>query len=160
MNYNGLFDGKIHRDQRRMKLFESYQFECSCAACNLSDEELKTQNDMCDEFITTWIGIKTFGIQEMCTKFPNVTSMIDIHMKCYKELYRIAEKLNIFKRREILEKIVEGGFNAASLAPSDSGEYCNYFANIGLEISMVVPGVEQSETIKWIERNMVDYRDI
>ena len=143
MNYNGIIDGEIHRDQRRIKLFESYQFNCLCAACNLSDEELKTQNQMCDEFNTIWNKK-----QQIIAR--NIVLIPDELMKYYKELYNIAEKLNIFKRKTILQKIVEEGFIGACLVSSWDDYY--YFAKIGLEISKVVHGKEQSETIQWEKR--------
>ena len=80
VNYNGIIDDKIHRDQRRIKLYESYQFKCSCAACNLSDEELKTQNEMCDELIAIWNKKQQMIAREIALKPDEL-------MKYYKELY-------------------------------------------------------------------------
>jgi hypothetical protein len=145
VNYNGIIDGEIHRDQRRRKLFESYQFNCSCAACNISDEELKTQNEMCDELIATWNKKQQIIAREIAFKPDEL-------IKYYKKLYSIAEKLNIFKRKTILQKIVEEGFIGACLVSSSSWDDYYYFAKIGLEISKVVHGKEQSETIQWEKR--------
>ena len=49
MNYIGMIDD-VHRDQRRISLFQSHNFACVCPACDLPEEQLQVQDRLSDEF--------------------------------------------------------------------------------------------------------------
>ena len=108
MNYIGLIND-IHRDQRRKCLFESHQFDCFCTGCNLSEEHLKDQNKLCDEF--NRLMYKKKEVKEIYKKMENSDTTEEL--KCIKELYKTAKNLGIFRRVEMLNEIVEEGFDAA-----------------------------------------------
>ena len=90
-------------------------------------------------------------------------------VKYLKELYKTAQDLKIFKRSEILKRIVEEGFNSAcqgyltkNLVEEKKSAFwkdiCN-FTNDGLEISTTIHGVDHSETIEWRERKEYPVKD-
>ena len=162
LNYNGTMEN-IHRNDRRIYLFEKYQFTCHCDGCDLSEEELKTQNEMCDEF--------NILLNEMF-KFDAATAFDTVELNCLKKLNEIAKNLKTFKSIPILQEIVEKGFDTACQGylkmcekekiPNLGGikekktrfwqDICD-FAKEGLEISTLLLGLEHWITKEWIKRN-------
>ena len=165
----------IHRDQRRTHLFKTYNFICVCPACDLSEEQLQVQNKLCDEFNTLMIKKKAFEAMNVSAGYSINNGNTWKELICLKELYKIAKGLKFFRRAEILEQIVEEGFDAACqgyLTMCEIGktpnarshralvtekktnfwkDVCN-FAKDGLEISTTVHGPEHSKTIEWRKR--------
>ena len=165
MNYIGLMDNDIHRDQRRRSLFKSHNFTCVCNGCDLSDKQLKVQNRLCDEFERLMNEKNEFQAKNA---YENNSDMSE-EVKCLKELYKTAQDLKFFKRSEILTRIVEEGFNSAckgyltkNLAEEKKTAFwkdiCN-FASDGLEISTTIRGADHSETIEWRERKEYPVKD-
>ena len=153
VNYYGIMEN-IHRNDRRIYLFENYQFTCHCDGCDLSEEELKTQNEMCDEF--------NMLLNEMY-EFDAVTAFNTVELNCLKKLNEIAKNLKTFKSITILQEIVEKGFDTACQGYLNFGEIeenktrfwndiCD-FAKEGLEISTLLLGLEHWITKEWIKRN-------
>ena len=103
----------IHRDQRRTHLFKTYNFICVCPACDLSEEQLQVQNKLCDEFNTLMIKKKAFEAMNVSAGYSINNGNTWKELICLKELYKTAKGLKFFRRAEILEQIVEEGFDAA-----------------------------------------------
>ena len=165
----------IHRDQRRTHLFKTYNFICVCPACNLSGKQLQTQNKLCDEFNTLMIKKKEFEAMNVSAGYSINNGNTWKELICLKELYKIAKGLKFFRRAEILEQIVEEGFDAACqgyltmceiekkpnrksplalVTKKKTGfweDVCT-FSNIGLQISTTVSGADHSETKEWGKR--------
>ena len=168
-------NNNIHRNQRRTHLFQSYNFDCVCPACDLSEEQLQAQNKLCDEFDTLMIKKKEFEAMNVSTNYSKINTDTWEELKCLKELYKTAKDLKFFRRAEILEKIVGEGFDAACqgyltmcgiekkrnrksplalVKEKKTGfweDVCT-FSNIGLQISTTVSGADHSETKEWGKR--------
>ena len=165
MNYIGLMDNDVHRDQRRTYLFESHNFTCVCNSCDLSEKQLKVQNRLSDEFER--LMNKKNEVKAKNAFIDNSDTSEEV--KCFKELYKTAQDLKFFRRSEILKIIVEEGFNSAcqgyltrNLVEEKKTAFwkdiCN-FANDGLEISTTIRGADHSETIEWRERKEYPVKD-
>ena len=72
-------------------------------------DHLKAQNKLCDEFNSLMDRKKE--VKEIYKKMENSDTTEEL--KCLKELYKTAKDLGIFRRVEILNEIVEEGFDAA-----------------------------------------------
>jgi hypothetical protein len=166
-----MIDKTVHRDQRRRSLFESHNFACVCSACDLSDEQLQAQNRLSDEFIR--LINKKEELKSMNAAMNNYDTSDKV--KCIKDLYKTAKDLKIFRRKAILHKIVEEGYDAAcqgyltmceiekkvnsvdppAIVKAEKTVFwkdvCN-FAKVGFEISATVHGSEHSEAIQWRKR--------
>ena len=158
-------DNDIHRDQRRTHLFKSHNFTCVCNGCDLSDKQLKVQNRLSDEFERLMNKKNEFQAKNAYENNSDTSEEV----KCLKELYKTAQDLKIFKRSEILTKIVEDGFNSAckgyltkNLSEEKKSAFwkdvCT-FANDGLELSTTIRGADHSETIEWRERKEYPVKD-
>ena len=112
-------------------------------------------------------------VKEIYKKMENSDTTEEL--KCLKELYKTAKDLGIFRRVEILNEIVEEGFDAACqgyltmceiekkpnrksplalVTKKKTGfweDVCT-FSNIGLQISTTVSGADHSETKEWGKR--------
>ena len=165
LNYIGLMDNDIQRDERRTYLFESHNFTCVCDSCDLSEKQLKVQNRLSDEF-ERLMNKKNEVKAKNAFKDNSDTSE---ELKCLKELYKTAQDLKFFRRSEILKIIVEEGFNSAcqgyltkNLVEEKKTAFwkdiCN-FANDGLDISTTIRGADHSETIEWRERKEYPVKD-
>ena len=94
VNYIGLMDNDIQRDQRRAYLFESHNFTCVCNSCDLSEKQLKVQNRLSDEF-ERLMNKKNEVKAKNAFKDNSDTSE---EVKCLKELYKKAQDLKFFRR--------------------------------------------------------------
>ena len=171
MNYIGMISD-VHRDQRRLSLFRSHNFACVCPACDLPEEQLQVQNRLSDEF-ERLLNMKK-EVKAINASMNN--SDTSEELKCLRNLYKTAKDLKCFRRVEILNQIVEQGFDAAcqgyltwlemeklTLAnriPKEMldgkksmfwKEVCT-FAKVGLDISTTVYGPEHSKCIEWRKR--------
>ena len=169
MNYNGMIDD-VHRDQRRIYLKQSHNFACVCPACNLPEEQLQVQDRLSDEF-ERLLNMKK-DVRAINASMNN--SDTSEELKCLKNLYKTAKDLRFFRRVEILNNIVEQGFDAACQGyltwvkmeklknrfpremldgkKSMFWKDVDTFAKIGLEISTTVYGPEHSKCIEWRKR--------
>ena len=145
------------RDERRNYLFENYHFHCNCIGCDLTEEELNTQNKLCQEYRTIMAHKEDQKrINKLMSNFDTSSEVDDL-----KSLYTLAKGLKIMKHWIILQVIVKEGFDAACQGylttilktKRDSFERnITSFANAGYCISFHVRGPEHSITKSWQKR--------
>ena len=146
------------RDERRHCLRETYHFHCNCIGCNLTEEELKIQNEKCAECKKIWAQRKELKRMNKLMRSSDTSNEIDD----LKAIYKLAKDLKIIGRRTILIHILEEGFDAACqgyLTMILNGhkrdnfmKNIEGFASAGYEISKVVHGPEHSDTLAWQKR--------
>ena len=167
-----MIDDDIHRDQRRIALFQSHNFACVCPACDLPEEQIQVQDRLSDKFERLLEMKKDVKAKNASMNNSDTSE----ELKCLKNLYKTAKDLRFFRRVEILKQIVEQGFDAACqgyltflemeklpLANRIPREMLDEkksmfwrevgtFAKVGLEISTTVYGPEHSKCIEWRKR--------
>ena len=168
INYN-IVDAEergMTRDERRAYLKEIYHFHCNCIGCDLSEDELKIQNEKCGEYRKIVSHMKEQDrVNELIVMRTSDTSS---EVDDLKALYKLAKELKIVRHRIILRDIAEEGFDAACqgyltmieiLKSANSTVHkekrdnfwqnLTCFANAGYDISKVVNGPEHSDTLDW-----------
>ena len=146
------------RDERRYYLGEIYHFHCNCIGCDLTEEELKIQNERCAEYRKTWAHYKAIKKVNQLMWSTDTSNEIDD----LKAIYKLAKDLKIIGLREILLRILEEGFDASCYRcimmimnghkRDDFMKNIECFASAGYEISKVVHGPEHSDTLAWQKR--------
>ena len=160
--------GKHDREERRAFLMDLYHFHCNCIGCDISEDELKIQDEKCAEYSTIWAHMKEQKRVSELMRSSDTSSEIDD----LKALYKVAKGLKILGHRYILTFITGEGFDAACrgyltmvemLKSTNStvhkkGKKDNFwrniacFANAGYDLSKNVNGTEHPDTLGWQER--------
>ena len=165
VNYGGI--EVLDTNERREKL-SGFYFHCICPACDLSEEDLIKEKKSCQ---------KMRELKEKCSML-NVQDEHDIFMylnirkevECLKEMYQIAKKLKILRIKSLLQDIVEPGFDASCQGFYDMNKVykgmtlanlpekkkfyvdAQNFASVGMKLSLMLYGKENSETMDWLSR--------
>ena len=156
VNYMYIGTSIYTRDERRNYLFENYNFHCNCIGCDLTEEELNTQDKMCQEYRTIVAHKEDQKrLKKLMNNFDTSSEVDDL-----KSLYKLAKDLKIVKHWIILQVIVEGfdaacqGYLTTALKTKRDSFKKNItsFANAGYCISFHVRGPEHSITKSWQKR--------
>ena len=68
------------RNERREELYKFHYFHCMCEACDVSDEEVKKQTEICNQF-------------KDLEKRHSVDTNLRIQVNIFKEMYNLAKSM-------------------------------------------------------------------
>ena len=101
------------RDERRSILEKGWGFRCMCSACDVSDDEVVKNKEICGEFLaTTLMGRE---LSETYTAFDAESNICvqQSHVNNMKTMYKLAKQMGTLKIVKILF-ILDAGFKLAS----------------------------------------------
>ena len=153
------------RERRRSELKEDFNFNCNCKACDLTEEEIKEETKVIEEFNEKWKRHEDF---KKAASLASVTAqpLLKQEAECLKKMYQLAKEIKTMDRRTFLNEIVEEAFDischgaASSRFSNSMGNVeeawmkdANMFANIGLVIAKTLFGEDHSMTKEWKARS-------
>lgn len=139
------------RNERREELYKFHYFHCMCEACDVSDEEVKKQTEICNQYKDLEIGWHSVDLR--------------IQVNIFKEMYNLAKSMKTMKRITILHGPLEFGFAAACKGamvsksigkPQLTQEFLKdaaSFTKAGIVISEWLYGELHSIAKDWVRRN-------
>ena len=165
INYKGT--EVLDTNERRKKL-SWLSFHCICPACDLSEKDLIEEKKSCQK-MKELQDKRELHYRDQDGQEHDIFLYLKIRkeVECLKEMYKIAKKLKTLRIEWILGNIVEPGFDAscqgfynmnkvAALAnlPDKNKFYVDVqnFASVGLKLSSMLYGKENSKTMDWLSR--------
>ena len=159
-------DDKSHsilmsREERRAFLKNNWIFDCGCEGCDATESEEEAKK-MKKYKVELQRKKEYKNAADNAITFVVAQKYVQLESKALKNMYKIAREIKTFSRRTFLQVIVEEAFDvnaqgAASAVYSRKDESswveeAKTFAEMGLQMSKTLYGVDHSETKKWEER--------
>jgi len=157
----------LDTNERREKLSGFYYFHCICQACDLSEEDLIEEKKNCQKYRELKEKRKILLRNQDAEHDIFLHLNIRKEVEYLKEMYQIAKKLKILRVNNILQEIVEPGFDASCQGfynmnkvaalknlPEKKMFYNDIqnFATVGMKLSLMIFGKEHEETKNWLSR--------
>ena len=151
----------MSREERRAFLRDNWNFDCNCEGCDATESEEEAKK-MKKYKVELQRKKEYKNAADNAVTFVVAQKYVQLELKALKNMYRIAREIKTFSRRIFLQFIVEEAFDvnsqgAASAVHSrkDASSWvqeAKTFAEMGLQMSKTLNGVDHSETKKWEER--------
>ena len=141
------------RDERRTHLKNYFQFHCTCDACEISEEKAEKEREICSKYK---------ALKRECSNLIGRAEVNNL-----KEMYKLAKDMRTLRIGEILNSIVEIGFDSAcqgflnSRDPSAKQEFkqdVHSFTKVGVLLSKRLYGESHSEVKNWIDKENNDIK--
>ena len=152
---------------RRAKLKGSFNFDCSCEACDVTEAQIKEEAESFAAFGKEMARVGFLQIKTAANfSDPDLQNVLRREKAAtLKRVYNLAKKMKTLSRRRILEEIVLRGLesncegllgelyskNRKDVKAAWMNE-AKKFAVVGLDISKTLNGEEHTETKGWKER--------
>ena len=161
------YNSTLSREERRTYLKDQFNFDCSCEACDLTEEEILSETKTIDEYEEEKRKKKEFQ-DSITLSYDSKTALarMQLELKCLRKMYQLAKVIKTMSRRVLLKDIVEEAFDVSAQGASSAGYLRNMevtkaawlkdakmFAEIGLGFAKTLNGEDHSMTKEWKARS-------
>ena len=166
INYGG---AEVLDTEERRKYLSHYLFHCMCPACDISEENLIEETNLCHKWRE--LEKRSEQIYQVLIQEQDVSMLDYLQLRelvnCLKEMYGIAKKLKTLDRGQMIEKIVNVGTSSSFAGyhimsstaalknlPEKKMFYADAqnFASVGLNLSTMLYGEDNAVTKSWQRR--------
>ena len=142
---------------------DSYNFDCGCEGCDITQEEEEKESSNCKLFRT--FNEKRPALKQSSSWNLDLDLNLDLEKEvfCLKNMYSLSKEIKTINLKNVLSIILEDGFDAACEL-CFNGNLCKtndypaemldvqFFSSHGLELSILLHGENHSTTREWVER--------
>ena len=154
------------REERQTQLKDSFNFDCNCGACDLTEVEIQRERKTIDKYKEEKRKKKEFKeAATLASANSTGQALMQSESNCLKNMYRLAKEIKTLGRRVVLQEIVEEAFDVSAQGAVSAGcsrnmkvakaawmKDAQMFADIGLEIAKTLNGEDHSMTREWRAR--------
>ena len=153
----------LGREERQTYLKDTYNFDCNCTACDLTEDESSREVENISKYKAE--ALRRQNLQDsalLVTAGAIAQALLQSEFKCLNSMYQVADQIKSFGPR-IQEDINERAFYVAVKGAAGCSkemeatkkvwlQEANICADIGLKLGTTLNGADHSETKKWNER--------
>ena len=143
--------------ERKLILKESFNFDCTCRACNISEQEKKDEKILCEKFHGAEAEMRVLKMsQEVCGGLTS-GEILRKEVDCIKSMYKTAKVIGVLGKTALLDLIGEG-FSMAIEGCMEAGmsemidsfkKDAEAFSKVGVKLAAMVYGEEYPVTLSW-----------
>lgn len=155
------------REERRTKLKDGFNFDCSCEACDLTEAEIQREIESIDEYKEEKQKKEELQDQiNLASDGKIAQAIMKLELTSLKNMYRMAKEIKTMSRRNLLQDVVEEAFDVSAQGAASAEHSRNMkvekaawlkdakmFADIGLEFAKTLNGEDHSMTREWKARS-------
>ena len=153
------------REKRYAYLKDTYNFDCRCEACDLTEEEIEQEVKRFDEYKAEMLRKQEYRDAAKVASNRRAAQALTLsELRSLKNMYKIAKEIRTFSRIVILRSIIEVAFDASVQGALNAGcsesakttlmKEAKMFSDIGLKLATTLYGADHSETREWRERSV------